>query len=83
MSSLSLITFMMAVVLCVVGAQEPKITKKVFFDITIGGKKAGRIEIGLFGEAVPKTADNFFQLCTHEVSLAACLLLNLHYIAQK
>lgn len=42
------------------------VTKKVFFDITIGGTAAGRIEIGLFGETVPKTVDNFYQLCTHE-----------------
>ena len=32
-----------------------KVTDVVFFDITIGGKVAGRIEIGLFGEVVPKT----------------------------
>lgn len=40
-----------------------KITKKVFLDITIGGKKEGRIEIGLFGETVNKTAENFLHLC--------------------
>ena len=40
----------------------PKVTKKVFFDIEIDGKAAGRIEIGLFGSTVPKTVDNFVQL---------------------
>jgi hypothetical protein len=29
----------------------------VFFDMTIGGKPAGRIEMTLRGDAVPKTAE--------------------------
>merc|ERR1711976_938885 len=32
---------------------------QVHFDIEIGGEKAGRIVIGLFGKTVPKTAKNF------------------------
>ncbi|CAH0550280.1 unnamed protein product [Brassicogethes aeneus] len=40
----------------------PKVTDKVFFDIQIGGKPAGRVVIGLFGKTVPKTAENFKQL---------------------
>ena len=35
---------------------------QVFFDITIGGKSAGRVEIGLFGKTVPKTVENFKNL---------------------
>lgn len=35
---------------------------QVYFDIEIGGSPAGRIEIGLFGGTVPKTARNFKEL---------------------
>merc|ERR1711953_1101548 len=44
----------------------PKVTKKVSFDITIGGAAAGTIEIGLFGEVVPRTVDNFYTLATRD-----------------
>jgi peptidylprolyl isomerase len=37
----------------------------VFFDVEIGGKGAGRIEIGLFNDT-PKCAENFRCLCTGE-----------------
>ncbi len=37
--------------------------KQVYFDVDIGGESAGRIVIGLFGKAVPKTAENFRSLC--------------------
>eukprot|EP01080_Neovahlkampfia_damariscottae_P001152 gene1152-10666_t len=43
---------------------EPDVTDKVFFDITIGGEKAGRIVMGLYGKVVPKTAKNFLELAT-------------------
>ena len=38
----------------------------VFFDMTIGGKPAGRIEMTLRADVVPKTAENFRALCTGE-----------------
>jgi len=39
---------------------------KVFFDITIGGKPAGKIVMELRADVVPKTAENFRALCTGE-----------------
>lgn len=44
----------------------PTITSRVFFEIEINGVPAGQIIIGLFGEVVPKTAENFRALCTGE-----------------
>mmetsp|Transcript_15091 Transcript_15091/g.30049 ORF Transcript_15091/g.30049 Transcript_15091/m.30049 type:complete len:173 (+) Transcript_15091:63-581(+) len=38
----------------------------VFFDMTIGGAAAGRIEMTLRADVVPKTAENFRCLCTGE-----------------
>merc|ERR1719287_224793 len=39
---------------------------KVFFDMTAGGAPAGRIEMTLREDVVPKTAENFRALCTGE-----------------
>ena len=41
---------------------------RVFFDVTIGGKAAGRIVMELYNDIVPKTAENFRALCTGERS---------------
>ncbi|XP_028852447.1 peptidyl-prolyl cis-trans isomerase C isoform X2 [Denticeps clupeoides] len=44
----------------------PKVTEKVFFDVTVADHEVGRIVIGLFGEVVPQTVQNFVALATGE-----------------
>jgi len=38
----------------------------VFFDLTADGKPLGRVVMELRADVVPKTAENFRALCTHE-----------------
>lgn len=46
---------------------QAKVTSKVFMDVAIGGESAGRIVLGMFGEDLPKTVENFEKLSTGEV----------------
>lgn len=41
---------------------EPKVTHRVFMDISVDGGAPERLIIGLFGEDVPKTVENFVGL---------------------
>ena len=44
----------------------PAATSQVFIEVAIGGEPAGRMVFDLFGEAVPRTCENFRALCTGE-----------------
>jgi cyclophilin family peptidyl-prolyl cis-trans isomerase len=48
------------------GRRRAMARPQVFFDITIDGKPSGRITFELFDDVVPKTAENFKALCSHE-----------------
>merc|ERR1712023_619971 len=61
-------SLLLAVGVCVLASTsakadvDPTITHKVYFDIEMGGKPAGRVVMGLYGEDVPKTVANFLAL---------------------
>ncbi|KAF2008065.1 hypothetical protein P154DRAFT_614456 [Amniculicola lignicola CBS 123094] len=44
---------------------------RVFFDMTIDGRKVGRVAFELYNDIVPKTAENFRALCTGEKGMGA------------
>jgi len=46
------------------GKRDSEITDTVYFDVSLNDEPIGRIEMGLYGDVVPKTVENFKQLCT-------------------
>lgn len=48
------------------GTTKGKQNPQVYFDISVGKQELGRIIIMLRADIVPKTAENFRCLCTHE-----------------
>lgn len=58
----SLVLFFFSGKAAAADSEDPEITNKVYFDISQGDKNLGRIVIGLFGNEVPKTVENFRKL---------------------
>jgi len=52
---------------------------QVYMEIHIGGQNVGRVEIELFANVVPKTAENFKALCTGEKGVGKTSGKKLHY----
>jgi cyclophilin family peptidyl-prolyl cis-trans isomerase len=65
-----------------IAAKRPN-RPRVFFDVTIGGAAAGRIIMELYGDIVPKTAENFRALCTGEKGKGRKTGKKLHYKGTK
>ena len=65
----------------VVGVEQrrPSTLPRVWFDVSVGGERAGRIVFELFSDRVPKTCENFRCLCTGERGVSAASGRPLHY----
>ena len=63
-------------------AEEEEGRTHSFFDVSIGGKSAGRIVFELYSDIVPRTAENFRALCTGEKGMGKSGV-PLHYKGSK
>lgn len=66
---MKLTTFLVALAaVCALACAKvgPKVTDKVYFDISIGGKPVGRMVFALFGSTTPRTVKNFKELAAHQ-----------------
>lgn len=51
---------------CFMDEIDETITHRCYIDIAIAGRRMGRLTLGLYGNAYPKTCENFRCLCTGE-----------------
>merc|ERR1712018_652952 len=66
------------------GNGDPAPTHIVVMNITIGGRPlAKQIRIGLFGSVVPRTADNFYQLCRGDSPVGSYVGAPFHRVIPK
>lgn len=42
------------------------VTSRVYLDLASEGESIGRLDVELFGEAAPRAAENFYELCARE-----------------
>merc|ERR1712228_260901 len=49
--------------------EDEVITNVVYFDVKIGTENVGKVTMGLFGNTVPRTVNNFKHLCIGDKTL--------------
>ena len=65
----NLIKVAIAAIGVVSAAPLDTVTNKTYLEVQIDGQPAGKIVIGLFGNTVPNTAQNFAALCSGEMGM--------------
>ncbi|CAO1358903.1 unnamed protein product [Diamesa hyperborea] len=53
--------------LCFIQCAKFKVTSQIYLDIAHGNRSLGRIVVGLFGEAAPRTVQNFREICINGI----------------
>lgn len=64
----AVVVILSAIIINNVEATSYKVTNKVYFEIMIDDYPIGRMIIGLFGEAAPKTVKNFLTIATNGIN---------------
>ncbi len=63
---------------------DATVTHRTFFDMAVDGEPIARLVFGLFGNALPKTVENFRALCAGDkVCFLQVVLEGLHHFASQ